>query len=205
MHEIFNSSVNFLINFIDQVGYLGIFIGMFLESTAFPIPSELVMIPAGFAVAEGKMNLALLIIVGVLGNLIGAIFSFYLAEFAGRAVLFRIGKYLFIKPETIIKVEDYFTRHGPISVFIGRMLPGVRHFISLPAGIAKMNFKLFCLYTTFGSLIWTSILVFLGFEIGKNRQLINQYIHIIIILCCVFCALLASLYYFYNRQKALPR
>ncbi len=199
MHELVDSAINFFVHFIGQVGYLGIFIGMFLESTAFPLPSELIVIPAGIAASQGQMNLFLIIFVGTLGNVIGAIFSYYLAAFAGRAMLFKIGNYLFVKPETIIKVEEYFKNHGSISVFIGRLLPGFRHFISLPAGIAKMDMKLFCFYTTIGSLFWTTVLVMLGYEIGENRELIKQYINLIILGCALFCGALGMAYYFYAK------
>lgn len=201
MHELVDPAINFLVQFIGQVGYLGIFIGMFLESTAFPLPSELIVIPAGISASQGEMNLFLIIFVGTVGNVAGAVFSYYLAAFAGRAVLFRIGKYLFLKPETIIKVEEYFKNHGSISVFIGRLLPGIRHFISLPAGIAQMDMKLFFFYTTIGSLIWTTVLAMLGYEIGENRELIKQYIHSIILACVLFCVVLVTGYYFYMKRK----
>ncbi len=205
MHQLLDSSINFLAHFIEQVGYLGIFIGMFLESTAFPLPSELIMIPAGIAASSGTMNIYIVITVGVLGNVAGAIFSYYLAALAGRVVLFKIGKYLFIKAETIIKVEEYFKSHGPISIFIGRLLPGFRHFISLPAGIAKMDIKLFCLYTTLGSAIWTAVLTLLGFEIGENRELIEKYIHIIILCCIALCTILIAGYYVFSRRKKIQK
>lgn len=205
MHELVDSAINFLLHFINQVGYLGIFIGMFLESTAFPLPSELIVIPAGIAASQDQMSLPLIILVGTLGNVTGAIFSYYLAEWAGRALLFKIGKYLFIKPETIIKVEHYFKSHGPISIFIGRLLPGFRHFISLPAGIAKMDMKLFCLYTTLGSVMWTIVLVMLGYEIGENRELIKEYIHLIILGCFALCGAIVAVYYLVTsrRKKAI--
>ncbi len=201
MHDLIDPIINFLINFINQVGYFGIFVGMFLESTFFPLPSELVVIPAGIAASRGHMSLPIIILAGTLGNVAGAIFSYYLAEFAGRTILFKIGKYLFVKPETIIKVEQYFKNHGPISVFIGRLLPGFRHFISLPAGVAKMNFKTFCFYTTLGSAIWTTVLAILGFEIGENMDLIKEYIHLIVLGCVVFCVLIAFTYIFFFKKK----
>lgn len=201
MHELVDQIIIFLVQFIGEVGYWGIFIGMFLESTAFPLPSELIVIPAGIAASQGQMSLAMIIFIGTLGNVAGAIFSYYLAEFAGRAILFKIGKYMFIKPETIIKVEEYFKKHGSISVFIGRLLPGFRHFISLPAGIAKMDMKLFCFYTTIGSFIWTTVLVMLGYEIGENKDLIKQYIHLIILGCVAICSVLASGYYIYTNSR----
>ena len=199
--QIFESTMDILINFIEQVGYFGIFIGMFLESTMLPIPSEIIMIPAGMAAAYGNMNLGLVIFIGVLGNVLGAIFSYYLAMFLGRPILLKIGRYFFIKPETIIKIEKFFKSHGNISVFIGRLIPGVRHFISLPAGVAKMNFKTFCFYTTLGSAIWTSVLTFLGFGIGANKDLIKKYLNLIIVICILLCGITIACYAYFQKNR----
>ena len=172
MHEFIHNFIETIVIFINEIGYLGIFIGMFLESTIIPIPSEIIMIPAGIASAKGVMNIYIATLVGTIGNIAGAVFSYYLALTLGRRIILKIGKYFFIKPETIIKIEEFFKKHGPLSVFIGRLLPGFRHFISLPAGLAKMNFKLFLFYTSIGATIWTSILSFSGYLIGENQELI---------------------------------
>lgn len=198
--QLFESTMDLLVNFIEQVGYFGIFIGMFLESTMLPIPSEIIMIPAGMAAAYGNMNLGLVIFIGVLGNVLGAIFSYYLAMFLGRPILLKIGRYFFIKPETIIKIEKFFKSHGNISVFIGRLIPGVRHFISLPAGVAKMNFKTFCFYTTLGSAIWTSVLTFLGFGIGANKDLIRKYLNLVIVICILLCGITIAFYAYFQKK-----
>jgi len=199
-----HSLVEFLISFINQVGYLGIFIGMFLESTLVPLPSELIMIPAGLAAEKGLMNIYLIIFVGVLGNILGAVFSYYLASSIGRSLLFKIGKYFFVKAETIIKIEEFFKNHGPISIFLGRLLPGFRHFISLPAGIAKMNLRLFIIYTALGSAIWDTILTYLGFFIGQNQELIEQNLNDFIALTITTCVFIASIYLIYKKpQKKL--
>jgi membrane protein DedA with SNARE-associated domain len=199
MHALFDSTIQLLISFINEVGYLGIFIGMFLESTLVPVPSELIMIPAGIAASQGILNIYTALVVGTLGNIFGAIFSYYLAASIGRSLLFKIGKYFLIKPATITKIESFFKNHGPISVFIGRLLPGFRHFISLPAGIAKMNIKSFCFYTSIGSTIWTSVLLALGFFIGENRELINKNLNEIIIACALFSALIVLGYIVYKK------
>lgn len=200
MHELFDVLVNSLVLFIDKIGYAGIFIGMFLESTIFPIPSEVIMIPAGIAAAQGLMNIYIATLVGVLGNIAGAIFCYYLAKSVGRKILFKIGKYFFVKEETIIKIEKFFKSHGPISVFIGRLIPGFRHFISLPAGVARMDIKLFIFYTTIGSAIWTSILSGLGFVVGRNQELIGQYAKEATIGAVVFCVVLVVGYIIWKRK-----
>ena len=201
MIELFDSTVELLISFINNVGYFGIFIGMFLESTLIPIPSELVMIPAGMSASKGGMDLGLLITVGLCGNVSGAVFSYYLARVVGRNILFKVGKFFLIKPQTIIKIENFFKAHGSISIFIGRLLPGFRHFISLPAGVAKMDIKLFLLYTTVGSFIWTSVLTVLGFFIGANQKLIKEYLSIIGLGLVIFCAVLVTIYIFLKPTR----
>lgn len=196
--------LNDLVVLIDNIGYLGIFIGMFLESTCLPVPSEVIMIPVGISVSYGHFNPYLAIAAGVAGNVSGAIFSYYLAAHFGRPILFRIGKYIFVKEKTIINIETYFKEHGEISTFIGRIIPGVRHYISLIAGVARMNFLHFCFFTSAGSLVWISTLTYLGYLIGENKDLIKQYVHMAIIICLVASAVLALVYSFiYKRRKRL--
>jgi len=201
MHEFIHNFIDSIVIFVNEIGYLGIFIGMFLESTIVPIPSEIVMIPAGIASAKGVMNVYLVTLVGIIGNIAGAVFSYYLALTLGRKIILKIGKYFFIKPETIIKIEVFFKKHGPLSVFIGRLLPGFRHFISLPAGLAKMDFKLFLLYTSLGAIIWTSILSFSGFLIGDNQDLIIKHIKELSIFFVIFCLLLILVIFSYKKIK----
>ena len=178
MHDFIHNSIDYIVVFINKIGYLGIFIGMFLESTIVPIPSEIIMIPAGIASAKGVMNIYIATLVGTIGNIAGAVFSYYLAL-------------------TIVKIEVFFKKYGTISVFIGRLLPGFRHFISLPAGLAKMDFKLFLFYTSLGATIWTSILSFSGYLIGDNQELIIKYIKelsVAFIACCAFLLITAGFY-----------
>jgi membrane protein DedA with SNARE-associated domain len=201
MHEFIHNFIDNIVIFVNEIGYLGIFIGMFLESTIVPIPSEIVMIPAGIACAKGVMNIYLVTLVGTVGNISGAVFSYYLALTLGRKIILKIGKYFFIKPETIIKIEVFFKKHGPLSVFIGRLLPGFRHFISLPAGLAKMDFKLFLFYTSLGAIIWTSILSFSGFLIGDNQDLIIKHIKELSIFFVIFCLLLILVIFSYKKIK----
>lgn len=194
MHQFVHDFINLIVNLVNEIGYLGIFIGMFLESTIIPIPSELVMIPAGIASSKGVMNIYLATIIGTLGNILGAIFSYYLALTLGRKIILKIGKYFFIKNETIIKIEVFFKKYGSASVFIGRLLPGFRHFISLPAGLAKMDFKLFVIYTSLGATIWTSILSFTGYFIGENQDLIVKHLKEISLALLILTILIVALF-----------
>ena len=176
LHEI----VDFIVQTVGTLGYLGIFLMMFLESTFFPFPSEVVMIPAGYLVYKGEMNMLIVLFCGITGSLAGALFNYLLAIFLGRSILIKYGKYFFIKESTIEKTEKFFENHGHISTFSGRLIPAVRQLISFPAGLARMNLLSFSIYTTLGATIWVVILTLLGYYIGDNENLIQEYLTTII-------------------------
>ncbi|WP_368029022.1 DedA family protein [Arcobacter sp. s6] len=189
------SIVNFIVETVGSLGYIGIFLMMFLESSFFPFPSEVVMIPAGYLAYKGEMNMYIAIAVGILGSLAGALFNYYLAIKFGRKFLIKYGKYFFIKEPTIVKMEEFFKSHGHISTFSGRLIPAVRQYISFPAGLARMNLFVFCIYTSLGAGIWVIILTLLGYFLGGNEVLIKEYLHTIIIIILVLLAILALWYY----------
>ena len=191
----FADIVNFIVETIGSLGYVGIFILMFLESTVFPIPSEVVMIPAGYLAYKGEMNIYIVILLGVLGSLGGALFIYYFALKFGRTFLLKYGKYFLVSEETIRKTELFFKDHGHISTFSGRLIPGLRHYISLPAGLAKMNLFVFCLYTTLGAALWVVILTLLGYFLGGNEALIKEYLRYLIVALLVCLSLLGFWYY----------
>ena len=191
----FADIIKFIVETVGSLGYIGIFIMMFLESTVFPIPSEVVMIPAGYLAHKGEMNIYIVIILGALGSLCGALFNYYFALKFGRTFLMKYGKYFFVSHETIEKTEVFFKDHGHISTFSGRLIPGLRHYISLPAGLARMNLFVFCLYTTLGATIWVIILTVLGYYIGDNEELVKEYLRYLIIGLLVFLVLLGAWYY----------
>ncbi|EFU69861.1 DedA family membrane protein [Aliarcobacter butzleri JV22] len=172
---------------------------MFLESSFFPFPSEVVMIPAGYLASKGEMNIYLVLLFGILGSLAGALFNYYFAIKLGRAFLLRYGKYILISEETILKMEEFFKNHGHISTFSGRLIPGVRQYISLPAGLARMNIFVFSLYTSLGAGIWVLILTILGYFLGNNQALVKEYLHIIVIVILILLAIFA--YFYYRRVK----
>ena len=191
----FADIVNFIVETIGSLGYVGIFILMFLESTVFPIPSEVVMIPAGYLAYKGEMNIYIVILLGVLGSLGGALFNYYFALKFGRTFLLKYGKYFLVSEETIRKTELFFKDHGHISTFSGRLIPGLRHYISLPAGLAKMNLFVFCLYTTLGAALWVVILTLLGYFLGGNEALIKEYLRYLIVGLLVSLTILGFWYY----------
>ena len=160
--------IQWLVAKIVLLGYPGIFILMMLESTFVPVPSELVMPPAGFAAATGQMNAIIAVLVGTLGCMAGASINYALAIFLGRPFFMKFGKFVLCPPAKFEKMEKFFITHGDFGTFTGRLIFGVRHFISFPAGLAKMNFAKFIGYTAAGSGIWCAILTALGYFIGKE-------------------------------------
>lgn len=193
--------VDFIVESVGALGYFGIFFMMLLESSFIPFPSEVVMIPAGYLAHQGEMNFFVAILFGILGSLAGALINYYLALFFGRDILIKYGKYVFFDEKTMQKMEDFFAKHGHISTFSGRLIPVVRQYISLPAGLGKMNLALFCFYTSLGAGIWVIILTALGYFLGQNEALLKEYLHIIT-LGLVFLAVLGiAVYIFYQKRK----
>jgi len=185
IHEIANT----IVGYIGDMGYWGIFLLMFLESTFFPFPSEIIMIPAGYLAFKGEMNVYIVVLIGILGSVAGALFNYYLAVHFGRAFILKYGKYFFIKEETLDKLEAFFIKHGELSTFNGRLIPGIRQLISLPAGLARMNIAKFSFYSGLGAGIWVIVLVALGYLLGSKEELISEYLQnatLIAIIAVVF-------------------
>ena len=187
--------VNFLVSTIGDMGYFGIFALMFLESSFFPFPSEVVMIPAGYLAFQGDMSLTLVLLSGILGSLAGAWFNYLLASKFGRGFLSKI-----ISHEKIDKLELFFTSHGHISTFTGRLIPGIRQYISFPAGLAKMDGIKFSIYTTLGAGIWATILTLLGYFLGSNQELIHTYLKEITIVTVILVSILLIWYFKKNKS-----
>lgn len=164
-----------LVKVIGDMGYVGILLLMAMESSLFPVPSELVVPPAGYLASQGQMNIWLVIFFSTLGSLIGALFNYAIAYYLGRPWILRYGKYFLIPPEKFAKVESFFLKHGEISTFTGRLIIVVRHLISLPAGLSKMDLKRFTIFTLVGSFIWVSILAYIGYIVGNNMDLVKSY------------------------------
>lgn len=173
MGDIVGFVIALIIDLIEQAGYFGIFILMAIESSVIPLPSEVVMIPAGYLVYLNKMNMTLVILAGTLGSLAGALINYFIAMKLGRPFIRKYGKYFLLKAKSIEKTEVFFNKHGEISTFVGRLIPLIRHYISLPAGLAKMNLLKFSIYTLLGALIWVSILSYFGYYLGASFEHIN--------------------------------
>jgi membrane protein DedA with SNARE-associated domain len=184
-----------LVDSIGALGYLGILLLMFLESTFFPVPSELVIPPAGYLAAKNGMNLGLITAAGVSGSVLGATLNYWLAFKLGRPFFEKYGHYFLVSRRSLRRADEFFFKHGHISTFIGRLLPVIRHLISLPAGLARMDFLVFCIFTTLGSGIWVVILAGSGYWLGYNQELVRTYLHWITLAMILSCALLAAGYY----------
>lgn len=174
---------------------------MLIESSFIPFPSEVVMIPAGYLAAKGEMNLLVAIACGVLGSLVGALINYYLAVWLGRPLLIRYGKYVMFEEHHLHRMENFFARHGHISTFTGRLIPVIRQYISIPAGLARMNLMLFCIYTSLGAGIWVCILTFLGYFIGENEELIKEYLRDIVIALAISCLAGITLYVYLQKNS----
>lgn len=168
---------NFVINVISQTGYLGITFLMAIESAAIPLPSEIVMPFSGYLVAEGKFNFWWVSLLGAVGNVIGSMVAYWIGAWGGRPLVEKYGKYIFIRKHEIERADRWFQNYGQSTVFFSRLLPAVRTFISLPAGIAKMDLMKFIFYTFAGSLPWSILLTYVGYKLGGEWENVRGYFH----------------------------
>ncbi len=208
IEQLIASITHLIVQFISQTGYLGIFFLMMAESALIPIPSEVTMPFAGFLAFQGKLSLLLIIIVGALANLAGSLLAFALGwwgeEHLVRDLIKKYGKYLLVSEHEYDRSEKWFRKYGEKIVFVSRILPIVRTFISLPAGIAEMNVVKFSLFTFFGSLIWSAFLAYIGFALGKNWNSIEVYYRKFEYLV-IFAVIALAIYYFYHKWKKLRK
>jgi len=204
--------IQWVVNTVGQWGYAGIVIMMFLESSCFPFPSEVVMIPAGYLsspnyihsegyVAGHEMNIWVAIAMGIVGSWLGALFNYYLALLLGRPLLLKWGKYFFISEENFEKAERFFKRHGEIGTFTARLIPVVRQYVSLPAGLVRMNIARFLFYTGLGAGLWVSILAWIGYIAGQSEALWRPYLKRATVAALVFCVVVVAVYVLIRRAR----
>lgn len=198
----FSSLITWLVEVIGHMGYIGIVGLMFLESSFFPFPSEVVVPPAGYLAWKGEMSLFLVIASGIAGSILGALFNYWIAVKWGRPIFEKYGRYFFVSHESLDKAEAFFAKHGHISTFTGRLLPVIRQYISLPAGLARMPMRQFCFYTALGSGLWVVILAMVGYFLGSNQTLIHQEIKKITVILIAGCAALVAIYVWRCKHKA---
>src|SRR5919108_4380601 len=175
------SFFHWLADTVLALGYPGIVLLMAIESSVLPLPSELVMPPAGYLAAKGHMNGWVAVAAGTLGSVLGALVNYALAVLVGEPVLRRYGKFVLVSERSLDRTEAFFRRHGEISTFVGRLLPVIRHLISIPAGMSRMRLPRFIAFTALGAGIWCSILTYLGWLIGQHGEqveaAIGRYVH----------------------------
>ena len=199
------SIVQFFLHLAGDLGYLGVFILMAVESSFIPFPSEIVVPPAAYLAATGGMNIYLVILAGVGGSLLGAVVNYVLAYALGRPLVYalvekRWAKFLLLSKKKLDRADKHFCDYGGVSTFLGRLVPVVRQFISLPAGFAKMNFWKFLFYTFLGSGLWVSILALLGYFFGANEAIFQDY-YGEMTLVLFGGVLLVILFFLYRRKR----
>lgn len=177
----FTSVIEYLahivVTMISSLGYFGVFLAMAIESACIPLPSEIIMPFAGYLVYQGEFNFWLVGIVGALGNLAGSLVAYYIGKWGGLPLVEKYGKYILISHHDIKLAHKWFAGHGKSTVFFTRLMPVVRTFISLPAGISEMNVKTFSIYTFLGALPWSLLLAYIGFKLGENWNTLGDYFH----------------------------
>ena len=191
---IISAIFSFIAGLISGISYLGIFILMALESMITPIPSELVMPFAGFLVSQGKLSLVAVILAGTLGSLAGSLISYYTGYFGGRPFVLKVGRYLLLHESDLRWTEGFFRKHGEKTIFICRFIPAVRHVISIPSGVGKMDIKKFSAYTFAGSLIWVSILTYSGILLEDNWKQLYSFTEKFDIIVIVFILILIGIF-----------
>ncbi len=202
MQEFFLDLLGDLTLIIEQYNYWIIFFLMTIESSFVPFPSELVMIPAGYLVAKGKLSFALVVLSGIAGSLAGAFINYYLAKFLGIKFIKQYGKYFFFGEKQLNKTQDFFQKHGVISTFTGRLIPGLRQYISIPAGLSGMCQKKFSACTFLGSGIWMLVLTLIGMLFGHSAELIKANLKIATIITVVSIASLIIAYILWQKRRS---
>lgn len=197
--------VNLATTIIDKISYFGIGLLMTLESMVAPVPSEAVMPFAGFLWYEGTLNFWLIVLASTLGSLIGSLISYYIGAYGGRPLVRRFGKYLLLNEHHLEQTERFFSRFGGKAIFISRFIPVVRHLISLPAGVGRMNLLKFSLYTVVGAGIWNAFLTWLGYKLRSNWSEIKKYTEVIdiVIAVAVIAVIVWFIYKQFKRRKAM--
>lgn len=195
--------MHFLTGITDAIlglGVFGIVLGMFLESAYIPVPSEIILPYAGYLVYRHHATMASAMGAALLGGMLGAVVSYWIARWGGRALVERWGKYVFIRAHELDRAERWFQRHGDGAVFFGRLLPGIRTFISLPAGVAEMPFWRFVVFSFLGALPWTILFVYVGYVLGAQWHHVTSLSHYF--LAVVAVALVVWLVMVWRRRKS---
>ncbi|RLQ91089.1 DedA family protein [Falsibacillus albus] len=175
LHQLMNSLDSLILDAISSLGIWGIFFGMLVESACIPLPSEVIMLFGGFLVGNGQLSFWSVIFAGVFGNLIGSILIYWVGKKGGRPFIEKYGKYVLLNQNHVKKSEAWFDKYGSAATFFGRILPVIRTFISLPAGMANMKMSKFITFTFLGCIPWNMVLVYMGVKLGENWETAQSY------------------------------
>jgi membrane protein DedA with SNARE-associated domain len=198
--------IDWLLHTLLDLGYPGIVALMAMESSVLPVPSELVMPPAGYWIAKGEMNVWIVLACGVVGSIIGALANYWVAHLLGRAFVRRFGRYVLLSERSLERSERFFAAHGAISTLVGRLLPVIRHLISIPAGIARMPLPQFVTFTGLGALAWCAVLTWIGYFLGRHEavlrnEAVQRYVTRALLIVLPVIALGVTLYVIRHRRR----
>lgn len=192
--------LNFVLGVMQQLGYLGVFVLMFLESTMAPVPSELVMPFAGFLAAKGAFNFWIVVLAATLGSILGSLFSYWIGKTLEQGTILKIGKFFFINKHDFELAHKWFEKYGAATIFVCRFIPAIRHVISIPAGFAEMNLKKFLVFTAAGAFLWNLFLAYTGVLLKENWKLIGEYFSVVDIFV-VAVVILAAIFIIYKKTR----
>lgn len=201
---ILGAITSYIVSGISFFGYWGVGFFMALESACLPVPSEIIMPFAGYLVWAGRFSFWPVVAWGVMGNLAGSVLAYAAGYYGGRPFIEKYGKYILLSRHDLDMADKWFAKHGDPSIFFSRLLPVIRTFISLPAGIARMPFKKFCFYTAAGSLPWSVLLAWAGLVLGRNWADLKLYLESLNWFIVVSVLLVAAAFIFFkikNRAK----
>ncbi len=202
MNEMFRQLIAWYLQSLDKGGYWLVALLMAIESSIVPLPSELVIPPAAYlAHTQGKMSVAGVVIAGAVGSWVGATVMYWAARLAGRPLVMRYGRFVLIPPAKVAAAERWAARYGSFGVFFSRLLPVVRHLIGIPAGVVRLDFRMYSLYTLLGSTLWCSVLAWLGIKAGQDAALMRGELHRVTLWVLGAFLVLGAMYYvFVHRQ-----
>ena len=210
MHDLLKPLFDWYAQSLESGGYFLVALLMAMESTIFPLPSELI-IPPAIIVAQrtGNMTFTGIVIAGALGSWVGATLMYWVSRWAGRPLVLRYGKYVFISEAKIIQAEAWASQFGSFGIFASRLLPVVRHLIGIPAGIVRLNYVKFSLYTLLGSAVWCAVLCWIGLKAGQNEALMKGELRQVVLWLIGALGVLGALYYFlvhrFSKEKSANR
>ncbi len=199
--------MQWLVAVTEHLGYAGLLIMTFIESTVIPLPIEATLIPAGYLIEDGRMAFLPAFIASVVGTVSGAYLNYWLARHYGRGLFIRYGRFFMMNEEKLEKFERFVAEHGAISTFTGRLLPGLRHYITLPAGLARMRTQTFLVYTLLGAMVLSALLLALGYYIGASEGLAKQYMPLIKVGLLLVVMLIVGIYVLrdWRRRKSAAK